>query len=963
MSYNYLNDYELLEKRGIPDIHATEMYFRHKKTGARVLFLQNDDKNKSFYIAFRTLANNNKGIPHILEHTILSGSKKYPGVNTFSELSKHSLCNYVNGITFSDKTVYAFSNSNASEYDKTIDIFMDAVFHANILDTDKMFLQEGWHYELDSYEGELKRTGVVYNEMKGNYSSFNRIIKNGVFESLYPDTNYSNDAGGNPDEIINASYEEVKAYYKTFYHPSNAYIYLYGNLDVSKYLKYFNENYFQYYSFQQVPKVLFQKKFSETNVIKRKYSVLEKKNEDRVTIAYNYSIDTSLNKELYQAFDIIDYILVKSANAPIKKILLEAKICSDVISFFEVGILQPIYSIVIRDVLETSVTFVLNVIEKTLKSLLKSGLNKMALLAALQKMEFNFREAGFTFIPRGLYYGLTCLDSWIYSDMQPLLHVECLNTFSYLRKSIAQGYFEKLIETYLIENSHKSVLILEPTYNLSVEKEKENIAALQKIKSNLTKSELDKIINYSNKSSKNADIKLFEPIIKTNDLSKEFERVTCDVFKRRSVDYIHHNIETNGIIYATFVFDVTSICSKEFLPLLRLHADLFGSVDTAFHKSDTLYNEINISSGGLISAVRLYPDFHNPECVSVKYEIETKVLLKNFEKMLHLIWEGILHTTYENKAQLAELLNRLKVQNDFKLCREAKLTTLKRSMANVSKYGLLQELMDGKSYNSWLSKIVAEHTHQSDLLVEQLKNLSSIIFNSERLSVSLACNKQLCYAAQNIVEKYIQDLNVHSDFEVEMEKLSFHSKEAFKYDNPNCNIALSGNYKRKNNYVGSLCILKTILNYDFLFNNIRRKIGAYGALCSFSKFGESYFLSYQNPKIDDTLNLINEIPKYVETIKVDSSRLEKYKIGTIKKLNVPQTSYELGRMSLSNFLQNVSYEDLVKEREEILLANRNDIRRLSCILDDIVLHSNICISGNEQLIQASKEKYKIYKLV
>lgn len=958
LEYEYLNKYEVIEKKYISDISSKEILLKHKKSGARVLCFMNDDNNKAFYIAFRTLPCNDKGIPHILEHTILCESKNYKNINTFSEISKNSLCTFMNAITFSDKTVYPFATCNESEYLKVMDIYLDSVFNANIIYSDKYFKQEGWHYELKSYEDLLMINGVVFNEMKGRYSSQNRILKNSIYKSLFPDTSYCFDSGGNPEEIVKSSYIDVKKFYLKFYHPSNSYIYLYGNINIYKYLKFLDEQYLRFFKMRKIPNIKFQKPLKKTKEYNNFYSIPVHLNDKNRTIySLNYAVSTALNKELYQAFDVIDYVLIKSPEAPVRRALLDSKYCSDVLSFYEVGIKQPIYSIVVRGTNPEYKLRIRDIIESTIQNVIQNGIDAKTLLAGINKLEFEFRQADYGNFPKGLYYGMTCLDSWLYDDKQPILHLDCLKIFDFLKKQVNTDYYVKIIENYLLYNNHMSTVILKPIRGYKNQIESEAQKKLEKYKKYLNKEDKIKIIKetptFSNIVKEN-NVNVVS-MININQINTKPKYLKNNIYFYKNIKYINHNINTNGIIYIKFMFNMDDFASESDILFLELHSRLFGCLDTQSKKNFILMDEMNLYSGGMTSCINVYPDVKNIDKVSVRYEVEIKIYEHNLDKMLNNLWNIIQNSFFGDIEKLKKLISMIQSRTELMLSKDGKTCAIVRSMASFSKMAYYKELLRGISFYRFINRVEKLFDDNPKYVIEMLENINSIIFNRERLEISVTCNDKLSLKATSIMNRYLCLLNSNN---IRVEQLfcnKFGKKEAFIDELSNYNIAVSGNYKNENyKYVGYLQILKVILDYDFLYLNIRKKGGAYGNMSSFLRNGDTYFASYRDPNMKQTIDVIHGMSNFIETLSINDQLINNYKIGALRKLEFPLTPHSEGIYSMSLLLQNVTYEDLQREKDEILFANLQDIRRLSDLIQCVIKQDSICVIGNEEKIM----KYK-----
>ena len=441
MKHTQLSAYELVRKQDVSDLQSVGYLFRHKKTGARVLLLENDDENKVFTIGFRTPPEDSTGLPHILEHSVLCGSKKFPAKDPFVELVKGSLNTFLNAMTYPDKTLYPIASCNDKDFQNLMHVYMDAVFYPNIYERDEIFRQEGWSYKLDEKESDLEYNGVVYNEMKGAFSSPEGVLDRVILNTLFPDTSYRNESGGDPDVIPELTYEQFLNFHKKYYHPSNSYIYLYGDMDMEEKLNWLDQEYLSKFDYLAIDsEIRFQKPFEQMKEVEMAYSITSSESEeDNTYLSYNKVIGTSLDEKLYLAFQILDYALLSAPGAPLKKALVDAGIGKDIMGSYDNGIYQPIFSIIAKNAnLEQKEAFI-QVVEDTLKEIVKNGMDQKALEAGINYHEFRYREADFGNFPKGLMYGLQMFDSWLYDDEKPFIHVEELKTFAFLKDRSVQG--------------------------------------------------------------------------------------------------------------------------------------------------------------------------------------------------------------------------------------------------------------------------------------------------------------------------------------------------------------------------------------------------------------------------------------------------------------------------------------------------------------------------------------------
>ena len=531
--------YEVLEERNLEGIHSKGWLLRHKKSKARVLLISNDDENKVFNIGFRTPPADSTGLPHILEHSVLCGSRDFPVKDPFVELVKGSLNTFLNAMTYPDKTVYPVASCNDADFQNLMHVYMDAVFYPNIYQHSEIFRQEGWSYKLEEPDGKLEYNGVVYNEMKGAFSSPEGVLDRVILNSLFPDTCYANESGGDPEDIPSLSYEQFLEFHRTYYHPSNSYIYLYGDMDMAEKLIWLDENYLSHFEELEInSEIKLQKPFKQMLDISRKYSIASNESEKENTyLSYNKVIGTSLDEKLYLAFEILDYALLSAPGAPLKKALIDAGIGKDVMGSYDNGIRQPIFSVIAKNADASQKEEYVQVIENTLKEIVKNGIDQKALAAGINYNEFRFREADFGGYPKGLMYGLQIFDSWLYDDTKPFIHMEALPTFEFLKEQISKGYFEQLIQTWLLDNTHGAIVMIEPEKGRTARMDRELQEKLDAYKAGLSKEEVEKLVadtkelkEYQEAEERQEDLERI-PVLAREDISRE------DVYKRQLSDW------------------------------------------------------------------------------------------------------------------------------------------------------------------------------------------------------------------------------------------------------------------------------------------------------------------------------------------------------------------------------------------------------------------------------------------
>lgn len=961
MTIHDLAEYEILDEHRVEDVQSDGFILRHKKSGARIAILSNNDDNKVFYIGFRTPPEDETGVPHIIEHTTLCGSKKFPVKDPFIELAKGSLNTFLNAMTYPDKTVYPIASCNDQDFKNLMDVYLDAVFNPNITKYEEIFKQEGWHYELTGKDDELKINGVVYNEMKGAYSSPDEVLSSQIYRSLFPDNTYSKDSGGNPEYIPKLTYEAYLDFYHKYYHPSNSYIYLYGDMDVVERLEWLDKEYLSLYDYKKVnSEINKQPAFDEIKNVEAQYSItMDDSQENKTYLSYNRVVGDTLDEMLYQAFDVLDYALVSSPGAPVKQALIDAGIGDDVYGSYDAGILQPVFSFVAKNANASQADEFESIIENTLKEVIKTGINKEALLAGINSSEFKFREADFGQFPKGLLFGLNCLDSWLFDDMKPFIHLECLGTFAKLRKAVDTDYFEKLIQEYLLDNTHGSSVTVKPKRGLGNEREEALAKELSDYKASLSDEEIKKLIEdtehlkkYQEEPSSDEDLRKL-PMLTRADMKKNampFSNIEDELL---DVKVVRHDIESNGIDYISFLFDAGDFAQSE-LGYLGFFTNALGLVSTEKYSYTDLANATNIYTGGISTGTASHPDIKDRNNFVFKFEVKLKVLEKNLDKALELMEQMLLSSDFTDTKRLGELVAQIKARLQANLSSSGHLVAAMRSMSSFSRYALYQDELKGVAFYRSICCIEKELSESPKSVSDKLAAIAKKLFARNRMLISFTGNNEAYANAKPSLEKVIAGFNKMSAVGNQAEVHFNTAKEAFIDASQIQYVAKTGDFICEGyEYTGALRLLRIILSYDYLWINVRVKGGAYGCMNTFLRSGESYFVSYRDPNLSDTLDVYDRIPEYIKSFSPDERDMTKYIIGTFSALDTPMNPEAKGSRSLSAYLEGITYEQIQKERNEILNAQPEDIRRLADLVEAVLKKDSICVIGNENMIKES----------
>ena len=962
----FLSAYTIEKEEALPDVNGLGVALRHKKSGARVALISNDDKNKVFCVSFRTPPENSTGVPHIIEHSVLCGSDKFPVKDPFIELAKGSLNTFLNAMTAPDRTMYPVASCNEQDFKNLMHVYMDAVFYPNIYKHEEIFKQEGWHYELESAEEPITINGVVYNEMKGAFSSADDVLSRQILNSLFPDTCYANESGGDPEVIPSLTYEAFLDFHSRYYHPSNAYIYLYGDMDIAEKLNWLDEEYLSHYDVLSLDsEVKTQEAFKAPVELTKKYSISSTEPEENNTyLSYNLVLGDTLDANLYQAFDILDYALVGAPGAPIKKALIEAGIGSEIGGGYDSSIKQPTFSVIAKNANTSDKERFLQIIRDTMKELAANGLDKKALLAGINSSEFRYREADYGSLPKGLLYGIQMLESWLYDEEKVFLHLEANSVYAYLKEQIETGYFEELLQKYFIANTHASVVIVEPEKGLNARNEALLEEKLRAYKESLTAEEIAKLIEdtkglkaYQEEPSSKEDLDKI-PMLSREDMKKEALEYTNTKKRIGDTLVMHHEMFTNGIVYLALLFDISDF-SVEDMPYIQILKSVLGYMDTESYSYGEFANEVNLRTGGIGSTIGLYPSISDKDELKVMYEVRAKALTGNMADAKDLVEEMLFGTKLTDEKRLHEVLSELKSRLQMSLSGAGHSVASNRAMSYFSRTAAARNSID-------IYRVVAdmeEHFEErKEALIAKLSTLTKVIFTNERLLVGITCTGE---QYQNVIS-HVEELKTRlfaGEAVGEQKPIVFEQKnEGFMDASQVQYVARAGNYRAHGyEYHGALRILKVILGYDYLWNNVRVKGGAYGCMNGFLRNGDTYFVSYRDPNLSKTNEVYDGIPAYLENFTADEHEMTKYIIGTISDMDTPMNPFAKGERSMTAYLQGLSFEALQKERDEVIGATDADIRALKDMIAAVLSEQNLCVVGSEETLQREKELFKELK--
>lgn len=959
-----VHGFKLVEQQEVTEINSKAYIFQHKKSGAKLLFLENDDDNRVFAITFRTPPQDSTGLPHILEHSVLCGSRKYPVKEPFVELAKGSLNTFLNAFTFSDKTMYPIASRNEQNFRNLMDVYLDAVFYPNIVKYPEILRQEGWHYHLKDAKDEITYKGVVYNEMKGAFSSPESILFRKIQESLFPDTPYGVESGGDPEFIPDLTQEQFVAFHDKYYHPSNSYIYLYGKIDIEEQLKFLHEEYLQHFdAMDPDSEVPLQKPFSTPKEVVVEYPITQnEKEEDKTYFAMNFAIGKATNPELTLAFTILEYMLLETPAAPLKRALIEAELGKDVFGSFDSNILQPTFSVVVKNSNENMKEKFAEVVWSTLEKIALEGIDKKLMEAAINRIEFELREGDTRSYPKGLIYAINSMGSWLY-DASPLLHLQYEPLLSKIKTALTSTYFERLIREHLLGNTHRTLMIVRPKKGLAEEKEAEVKQKLADYKASLSEAEIAQLVETTQLLQKRQNTPDSEealasiPLLQLADIDKKAEPLPLEKREEAGVTVLTHPLFTNGIAYVNCYFDTSGVAQED-LPYIGLLAGVLGNVSTKEHSYLELSSEIDLYTGGFVYSAETFADRQDEREYLPKILVKSKALANKLPRLFELLSEVLTETRFNEKKRMKEVLLEMKSRMEMRFYDAGHVVAASRLLSYFSPVSKYNDTIKGLSFYHFVVQCIKSFDTDADQLGAKLEQVAKQIFQKSNLLISITTDEKDYAAFQQSFPTFLEKLgndrveSVRYEFDLQAANEGLLSSAKVQY------VAKAYNFKRLGHlYTGTLQVLRTIMSLDYLWNRVRVQGGAYGCLAGFERNGNLYFSSYRDPNLKETINVYDEAAKYVQSFSESEREMTKYIIGTVSRLDAPLTPSMKGERATMQYLSNLTQEEIQQERDEILGTKQSDIRACAEILADTMKQNYICTLGNEDKIKQNKELF------
>lgn len=946
--------YKLLKEEMIDEVSSKALYFIHEKTNAQVLVLSNDDANKAFGIGFKTIPEDSTGVAHIVEHSVLSGSRKYRTKEPFMDLIKSSQQTFLNAMTFPDKTIYPVSSRNEKDFYNLMDVYLDSVFYPRMYEVKEIFEQEGWHYEMEK-DSPLSINGVVYNEMKGVYSDPQSIVSDTLTFNLHPNSTYGVDSGGAPKEIPNLTYENFLNFHKKFYHPSNSYIYLYGNMNYEEVLKFIEDNYLNSFDFEEIDsEIKLNSPITETTFVKETYAAtpaeVEKKND---YLGFGWCIGKSLNPEDLFMRNFLSELLVNSDSSPIKQDVLSSGFAEDVWAENSTSLTLDL-SIVAKNTGGKTAEEFRDFIYASLEKIVSNGIDKDLLLATFNKFEFAYREGGG--VQKAIIYYIRALNTWLYGE-NPIDGLKSLSVIENLRNKIDTDFFEQYIQKHLIDNKYSVGVQISADADKNEIELNELKEKLENIKDSLSDEEVDSIIlnhknlvEYQLREDSDED-KNTIPSLELSDIKEGIEHIESEIFKEKYGTLLFNPQPTNGISYVTISFPAEYIAIED-LPTMNLLSELFGKVSTQNYHYSNLDTEIYKTMGGFGTGLATYRDYTKEDEFKSRFEASIKTLDLNFEKSIELSKEILLNSKFDDKKRIKELILLQKSYIEAIILQSGHSIAAEVVKSYFSKLSAYNQIAGGFNYYFYLSDLIENFETMWEGLSAKLKELSAKLINGVDVVVNLTADSS---EKKDFLSEFLESLPTEKYESVEFEFTPNPKNQGFT-TSANVNYVSKG-YNLKEfgiNYSGIMPVLGNILSADYLHNQIRAKGGAYGAGVKFSMSDDVVTYSYRDPNLEKTAEVYDNMAEYVDSLDLTEDELKNYIIGTMNAFDPLLGAAEKGSANFSRFMTNLTEEKVAEFKEQALNTKLSDLKALRGALKEAMNKNYITAIGSKEMIESSK---------
>lgn len=947
-----MQHFNLLEDRYLKNEQAQALVFEHIETKAKVFIMSNEDDNKLFGIGFRTPPKNSNGVCHIIEHAVLNGSKKYTTKEPFMDMIKGSLNTFLNAMTYSDKTIYPVASRNDKDFKNLTDVYLDAVFNPRARKDEKIFRQEGWRYNLE--DDELTYKGVVYNEMRGAMSSQESQVYQNIYKELMPDTIYAFNSGGDPYIIPSLTYDDFNDFYDEFYHPSNSYIFLYGDMDYESYLEYIHNEYLSNYEYRKIDSELIpQEKFNSTRYSVNYINTTKDVNPKDSFVSYSTIIGDARDSKIRILSEVLTQALIENESSPLRQKLLSSGIL-DVIISASGNQLESVFSIIAKNIDVDDRDKFVELIEDELKNIVETGIDKELILSELNNYKFQLREKG-GYSTKGIVYFTMAFDSWLY-DKSPIEAIDIEDDLTYIEENIDNGIFEKFIKENILESNHKSIVSHIPMKGLNDQKDEEVRKQLEDLKNSLSEREKEEYIqrriemNDFQSRNNTDEEKATIPMLEKNDVSTKVEKIDREVLDMNDYTILKHNLPTSGIDYIDLAFDIDHITSPEDILYTSLLTGILGAIDTENYNFSDLNKKVLLNTGGIGFNMSQFNIYQKNE-ISRKLIMSTKIFTENIENSIEIIEEIINKTKFDNLDKIKEIILLIKASNEISLYQRAHVMMMNRAVSNHLPYMKYGEFINGVDFYQFIKEISDKDMKE---VSEKLENVYNKVFNRKNLIINIGStfeNESLIPE----IEKLASSIDYKEFIKTEFEFTPNKKYEGFK-TSADVNYVSYGN-KLNMEYNSKFTVLNNLVSTEYLYTEIRAKGGAYGSgmLTSINNNFATY--SYRDPNLQRTIDIYNKIPEFLESIRVTEEDLLPYIIGAVGKIDPPRTERTKSFFDMSQFITGLTNETVEKMIVNALETDIVTLKLTTPKIKEMLDTASLAVLGNSQIIENNKDMF------
>ncbi|NQV16624.1 insulinase family protein [bacterium] len=955
-----MHGFKLVEKRFVKEVDSDCLLFKHEVSGARLLKIANSDINKTFCISFKTVTESDAGTPHILEHSVLNGSRNFPVKSPFDILSKGSLNPFLNAMTGSDITLYPVSSMNDKDFRTLMHIYLDAVFNPLIYDDPRILEQEGWHHELKHVDSTVSYKGVVYNEMKGAFSSPTREWGYLVDQKLFPDTPYRFSSGGYPAAIPTLTHESFLNFHRKYYHPSNSYIFLYGDGDLASELEFIDKHYLSGYSgSDQIVNIPLQTPFESFKTGSGLYSATEGAElEGESYLSLSFVGGQSADRELVMALRVLAQALFNNESAPVRLALQKAGIGKDIRAMID-DLRQNVFHVRVQNANPDEADEYKRVVFESLNKVVAEGLDMESVTGIMNRMEFQLREGNNP--QRGLTYNQQALSSWFWTD-EPFSGLEYEQPLAATKAKIAAGQLEGLITKYFLDNPHALLFTLNPKRGLEGENDQRVASELAAYKSGLSVDEMDKLaaqtkmlVDYQ-KTEDSPGALATIPLLDLADIERKvdwYQAEEGELFWSKT-PYLYYSAFTNDISYMRFFFDLR-VLREDQLPYASLLSTLLGSIGTESYSFGELDNALDTHLGGFSTFLIIFLEDQNDDMLLPKFVLSTKTLSANQNKAFELSEEVLNHSLLTDEDRIKEILTRHQSHLSASVKRNGLGYARTRLFSYSTRSGVFDELTGGLDYYWFISDLVENFEDQKMALIQELQTVSSLLFTRKNMIAAVTCSENDLKPFKKNLRHFSKNLSARKPAFQDWSLLSPKKNEGLMAASKVQYVLQGTDFKDLGyEWSGKIKVLNQIISREWLKNQVRVIGGAYGGSARFSESGRVYFGSYRDPNLTETLENYANTPAFLNTLDIDKLEMTRFIIGTISSMDRPNTPAQKGGIAVNRYFSKTSQEKLQAERDAVLSTTLEDVKIYERMVCDILNNSPICVYGNEDILKQNE---------